>query len=177
MAYHCELPGVIANSSVEIDLGILRISVAAYLDLKQAVQPGVSGGPLLPSGGPPNRVGASAGPEGRHSPHRPAFYGTAERRPPARVDAVERQPPDPAAICLAGQCPRVLERDRTGLHFVTTGPHGFPPPERTLIPQGAASTVRCGWSGPHGSRDASARLGQHRQCPAALRPQGFWEMT
>ena len=38
MAYHCELPGVIANSSVEIDLGIFRISVAAYLDLKQAVQ-------------------------------------------------------------------------------------------------------------------------------------------
>ncbi len=38
MAYHCELPGIIANSSVEIDLDILRISVAAYLDLKQAVQ-------------------------------------------------------------------------------------------------------------------------------------------
>ncbi|NSY18546.1 hypothetical protein [Neorhizobium sp. AL 9.2.2] len=32
------MSGIIANSSVEIDLGILRISVAADLDLKQAVQ-------------------------------------------------------------------------------------------------------------------------------------------
>ncbi|WP_430257969.1 sigma 54-interacting transcriptional regulator [Neorhizobium sp. IRS_2294] len=32
------MSGIIANSTVEIDLGILRISVAAYLDLKQSVQ-------------------------------------------------------------------------------------------------------------------------------------------
>lgn len=38
MTYHCELPGVIANCSVEADLGISRISLATNLDLKRTVQ-------------------------------------------------------------------------------------------------------------------------------------------